>query len=80
MLEELDIGSFRVDVGPGAGPRSALTFVFAITVQDSSDYNALTVSPAEPRNDETIIGALGTLFRAIAKKNGVRYELAISLP
>lgn len=80
LLEELYIGSFRVEVGPGTGPRSALTFVFAITVQDSRDYNALTVSAAEPRTDETIIGALGTLFRAIAKKNGVRYELAISLP
>lgn len=77
ILQELSIGSFSVDVGPGVGPRAALTYVFTIRVKDGADYNALTVAPF-PESTETIVGALGTLFRAIAKKNGVRFDIAVA--
>ncbi len=79
ILEELAIDLFTVSVGPGSGPRNTLTFLFEIFVRDVADYNALTVSPF-PDSSETIVGALGTLFRAIAKKNGVRFDIAVASP
>lgn len=76
ILSELDLGDFFVTVGPGTGARDVLTFVFSIVVKDPLDVRILTVRP-DPNSDETIVGAIGTLFRAIAKKNGVRFDLAV---
>jgi len=78
ILEELAIDSFAVLVGPGTEPRRSLTFVFSIQVKDAADYNVLTVAPDS--SSETIVGALGTLFRAIAKKNGVRFVITVEKP
>lgn len=64
----------NVGVGPGSGPRNTLTFVFRIAA-GADAYDALTA----PFNGSgcTIIAAIGTLFRAIAKKNGVNYVISV---
>jgi len=74
---------FSVSVGSGYGPRKSLTFVFEIKVQTDEQYLALTV-PSEPyvnrltMEEATVIGSVGTLFRAIAMKSGVRYNLVVT--
>ena len=79
----LDLKSgFAVSVGSGYGPRKSLTFVFEIKVQTDEQYLQLTV-PSESyinrmtMEEATIIGAIGSLFRAIAMKSGVRYNLVV---
>lgn len=79
ILESLEIGAFAVSVGPGPGARNSLTFVFTIGVNDISDFMTLTYRP-DPKADETIEGALGTLYRAIAKKDGVRFFIKVEEP
>jgi predicted RNA-binding protein YlqC (UPF0109 family) len=81
VLSSLDVGAFAVTVGPGPGPRNSLTFLFEISLHDAVDYKRLTV-PVQHVSCEnaTIVAALGTLFRAIAKKNGVRYNLTVKEP
>jgi predicted RNA-binding protein YlqC (UPF0109 family) len=76
VLAAMDLGEFAVDVGPGAGSRHALTFVFTVRVKDVRDQLALT-NPIDPNSPDTLVGALGTLFRAIAKKDGVRMNLVV---
>lgn len=63
-LEALDIGEFKVEAGPGAGARRSLTFVFTVKTARYIDADTLD--------------ALGTLFRAIAKKDGVRFAINLS--
>lgn len=77
ILAELDLGEFLVRVGPGSGARNKLTFLFEILVRDGLDQRILTVR-ADPNADETIVGAIGTLFRAIAQKDGVRFDIKVS--
>lgn len=85
MLDRLDLRAFEVEVGPGNGPRNSLTFLFSIRVKEE-DYRRLTAPPFPPGfedgrfDEQTVVGALGTLFRAIAKKAGVRYSLTVREP
>ncbi len=73
ILVALGVGA-RVRVGPGNGPRQSLTFVFTIESAAPEDYAALVRVDGE--FGTTIVAALGTLFRAIAKKDGVRFQIA----
>jgi predicted RNA-binding protein YlqC (UPF0109 family) len=73
LLVALGIGA-SVRVGPGAGPRNSLTFVFTIKASAREDYSRLV--HVDVNFGSTIVAALGTLFRAIAKKDGVRFTIA----
>lgn len=80
ILAELSIGAFKVEAAT-AGTTEDPAFVLTINVREFVDYSALTVAPFQGASSgaaETIVGALGTLFRAIAKKNGVRYDLVVA--
>lgn len=58
-----------------SAPFQPLTFRFRITVRSQDDYARLTWNPPEP--GEVLIGALGTLFRAYANKEGVKFTLEV---
>jgi predicted RNA-binding protein YlqC (UPF0109 family) len=80
VLSNLSLDGFAIDVGPGSGIRDTLTFMFTIRVATDADHRELL----RPRNgrgrENTLIAAIGTLFRAIARKNGVAFELVVEAP
>ena len=84
IMATLNLEGYAVTVGPGTGPRDCLTFTFDIRVKDSFDYSILTLAHEITRADRTLkmalISALGTLFRAIARRNGVRFHLNVGAP
>lgn len=73
-----------ITVGPGSGPRNSLTFEFIIWTTTRAAYRELTVPPDDDPDsvfyDMTIIGAIGTLMRACAKKSGVRFVIVAEEP
>lgn len=73
-LEALGLEDFTVEVGPGEGPRTELSYTFQIKIQDKTLATALTL-----KGDKgiSVIGAIGTLIRAIGKQNGVKLQLDI---
>lgn len=64
LLYALAVQRFSVEVGPGSDPRRSLTFVFRVKTASYIDGDMLD--------------ALGTLFRAIAKKDGVRFQISLA--
>lgn len=76
LLEECDLAAFRVDVV--SRPSSNLSFELRVVVTSPDDYSTLTV-PEDSRSTETLVGAIGTLFRAIGKNLGVEFEVAVVL-
>jgi hypothetical protein len=78
LIAELAVANYRVTVDTGTGPRDLLTFIFRVHVKDAAD--ALDLTTAKPPNGLTTIGAISTLFRAIARKNGVDFLVALSHP
>jgi predicted RNA-binding protein YlqC (UPF0109 family) len=82
ILAELSIGDYMVETEQGQTVDMLLAFNLTIRVRQFADYNALTVAPGSTSpvvvTSETLVGALGTLFRAIAKKIGVRYDLVVA--
>jgi predicted RNA-binding protein YlqC (UPF0109 family) len=72
ILDAFRVEDYDVGVSPGSGERDSLTFVFAVKVSVAW-YDFFTVPGRD--NPMTIAAALGTLFRAIAKKAGVRYQI-----
>ena len=79
ILAALDINA-TATVGPGKGARRELRFMFSIGVPDIETYRKLTVPRDDSPGGETIIGAIGVIFRAIAKWSGVRYEVTVERP
>ena len=77
VMEALLIAPAKIAVTPGTGPRRSLTFVFTIHVQKPADYRMLTVP--EDEFSDPLIASIGTLFRAAARKMGVRYQVNVSL-
>jgi predicted RNA-binding protein YlqC (UPF0109 family) len=77
VLEQLSIGQFLVDVKQSQGEHP-LAFAFTIVTRSIEDYNTLTI----PREDNTLpmtmVGALGTLFRAYGNRNGVRFAIEVT--
>ena len=63
-----------VTVGPGAGPRTSLSFNFDVKIPDRKAAEALTASTG----GVSTVGAIGTLFRAIAKQAGVRFQIRLA--
>ena len=84
IIDALGLPTARITVGAGAGERDSLTFAFTITVAGPYGYSLLTVPHEIPRPDRdismAIIGAIGTLFRAMARKSGVRFILNVGAP
>ena len=81
LLEALELGEYAVTVGPGISPRHYLNFVFKVHVRFRTDY-AYLITPDNPQlaSDMTVVGAIGTIFRAIAKQAGVRFTLIVEEP
>ena len=81
VIESLNVGKFAVAVGPGAGPRTSLSYVFAVRFEEVADSLALTrglgMKFGEREVFTTLEYAIGVIFRAIAKQAGVRFHLVI---
>jgi hypothetical protein len=77
ILETVDIGNFKVEVGQPSGPRQSLTFLFTITVEDAADLAKLKVE--EPPTRESLGNAIGILFKAIGRRGGVNFEWLVKL-
>ena len=73
-LEALGLENFTVEVSPGKGPRTELSYTFEIKTRNHELATALKL-----RGDRglSVIGAIGTLIRAIGKQNGVHLQLDI---
>lgn len=85
ILAELALSGYVVAVGPGVGPRSTLTFEFSIRVVTEEDASVLlrprTIKGVDGAKElPTVVAALGTLFRAIGRKDGVNFELRVARP
>jgi predicted RNA-binding protein YlqC (UPF0109 family) len=76
LLEELQIASPTVRVGPGSGSRQILTFLFEIEAAPS-DFTFLTVPHSGNEDRQTIIASIGTIFRAAARHTGVRFDVTV---
>lgn len=57
-----------------------LTYRLTLSVASNTDYRRLIVPPEDYSGDLTLIAALGTLFRAYANRDGVKFELAVNPP
>ena len=78
-LENL-VGDFVVTATVRPNHDPALSFklfvTLTITVRTEDDYAELTV----PKNDKTVVGALGALFRARANREGVAMQIEVARP
>jgi predicted RNA-binding protein YlqC (UPF0109 family) len=63
----------------GSNEAMPLSYVFQIAVRDDTDYRSLTVPP-DVVDGATVVGALGTLYRASANKEGVKFQLEVIRP
>lgn len=78
LLEGLGIGQYAVESKQDATAINPLRYEFNILVRDREDYLLLTAYEKD-RDGQTIISALGTLFRAIANRDGVRIQLEVTV-
>lgn len=75
----LVLGQVRVDCARIPGDRPC-SYLFTITPRDANDYaDLITPDDADPE-EQTVIGALGTLFRAYANKAGVQFKIDVKKP
>lgn len=56
------------------------SFCFAIVIRDKAHYVRIGVPPDDYDPSMTVIGALGTLWRAYAKKEGVTLRIRADIP
>ena len=77
ILEQLNIGQFNIQVTstPGQHP---LEYTFVIHTREQQDYNTLTVPREENALPMTLVGAMGTLFRAYGNRNGVKFSIEVA--
>ena len=75
ILSALGVAEFSVEVNPGSGPRESLFFEFEVKIPDGKIAADLTIGEED---EISVIGAIGTLFRAIAKTNGVRFQVRLA--
>ena len=57
-----------------------LSYLFQVYTRTEDDHEALIVSPRNARNGLTAVAAIGTLFRAAARKAGVKYTIEAVKP
>lgn len=72
-LTALGLENFSVEVTPGKGARSRLSFDFEVRIPNYQKALEMTA----PVNGLSKIGALGTLYRAIAMQKGVRFQVTL---
>ena len=70
LLLAIGVGEFRVEAREMGRERGWLRHQLVVYTRDDDDYRLLTVRPSTT-DTQTIVEALGTLFRAAAKKAGV---------
>ncbi len=78
MLAGLDFGTALIGVGPAETADSGLSFTFRVEMKDPRDKREMFAKDSAASEDIAelnLIEALGTLFRAIAAKRGVRYQI-----
>jgi predicted RNA-binding protein YlqC (UPF0109 family) len=75
VLGNLGIGQFGLTTVQSS--YNPITYVFSITTRAYEDYTLLTVPSENRTNPMTLIGALGTIFRAYANRDGVRLNLEV---
>ena len=83
ILCQCEIGDFNIQTKIGEGRKTTLAYDFHVVLANPTDYSALTIQRKfKHREGETmsIEGAIGTLFRAIGKVNGVRFRVVIDEP
>lgn len=73
ILTSIAVGEFAVNTIP----LSPTAFTFSIITPARADYNLLTVASEKRTNPMTLIGAIGTIFRAYANREGVRFNLEV---
>jgi len=73
-LSALGLSEFDLSVTPGEGPRRSLFFNFDVACANRAEAEALF---ATPEGETSIVGALGTLWRAISKQAGVRFQIRL---
>jgi predicted RNA-binding protein YlqC (UPF0109 family) len=76
VLSHIGLNGFSVKVGPPDHPVDTLTFRFEIQLLTPGDVRVLM----RPGDEEPLIGAIGTLFRAMARKIGVAFEFVVTEP
>jgi predicted RNA-binding protein YlqC (UPF0109 family) len=74
-LAALGVAGFSVEATPGPGARRSLSFVFEIKIGNMAKAASLTISE---EGFPSIVGSLGTLYRAIAQQQGVRFQLNLA--
>lgn len=75
----LVLGQARVDCAKIPGDRPC-SYLFTITPRDANDYADLITPYDDDPERPTVIGALGTLFRAYANKDGVQFKIEVKKP
>ena len=76
-LDLLGAENYRVEVSPGTGPRTKLLFNFEITIPDQVLAESFTKCDGAAHS-MSVINAIGTLYRAIAKQKGVQFQVNLS--
>ena len=75
ILVAMGISDFRIEVGPDSIARHGLSFVFTI---HTTDYFAgILLRFFEDDPGESLVTVMGTLWRAIAMRQGVRYQINV---
>lgn len=91
LMEELGFDNCSVTAGPPKGIQHALAFHFTIKPESARDFDLLLREVTVvifPKTDEhpeksvrmRLIEALGTILRAIAKHDGVRFSITAEEP
>lgn len=78
VLDVLGVGEYKVESSARySGERDKPRFDLVVHVRDDEDHKLLTVPPELNRKSQPVVTALGTIFRAIAKSEGVRISLEV---
>ena len=83
ILCQFEIGGFDVRVDADEGRRTLLAYRFVITLENPTDYAALTAERKFKHGEGdtmSIKEALNTLYRAMAKVAGVRFKIVVEEP
>lgn len=75
IVGELSFDAYGVQADPAPG--DLIAFTLRIRVVTETDYKTLTAMHETPGGTMNIVGALGTLFRAVGCEHGIRYEVKV---
>lgn len=78
ILSAMELGAFSVNVAEDLTRRPLLAFIYEVRVLLTEDYAKLVGPQLNDRGN--VISAIGSLFRARAKKDGVYIQLNVIKP